>query len=229
MAIETELPLLSTAVADTPAAGGSDTTQAEPKTTVEPVKGNEVKAEEPKTDVKAEQKEGEQKQETVVPGEYKFKLPEGEKVDQVRLAEVSGVFKQLKLTQEQAQGLMDYNLKLSKEGQDANLKAFEDSRNAWMEETRKELGAEAQTRMAFAAKARDAFGSKELIQLLVDSGLEKNIHVIKYFERVGKAISEDSLVEGKPTKGNDLSRLSPSERLEHHIQQAQDQVGKSKT
>jgi hypothetical protein len=218
MSGETELPLLSTAVAEGSAGGGSDTEKVEATTGSEAVKVDEVKA--------AETPAAEVKQVSNVPEKYDFKLPEGENINQERLTEVSDVFKKLGLNQEQAQTLMDYNLKLSKTSQDEQIKAFEAVQKGWAEESIKELGAEAPKRMAIAAKARDTFGSKELTQILVDSGLEKNIHVIKFFEAIGKTISEDSMVEGKATNGVDLSKLSPRERLEYTIQKAQDEHNK---
>jgi hypothetical protein len=215
-----QLPLLSTASAGEKAGGSDIANSGQTKTKAET--GEEPKAKAPDSKVAGEQAKA------VIPEKYEFKLPEGINLDSKVMTEVEGVFKKAGLSQEQAQTLMDFNLELSKRNQEEILTNFEKQKKEWIDETRKELGAEAEKRMAFAAKGRDFAATPELMTILKDSGLEANVHVIKFFEKIGKSISEDAFVEGKASAGIDLSQMSAQERMEYHIKSEQERMAKNK-
>jgi len=134
----------------------------------------------------------------IVPEKYEFKAPEGftldlEKVDKVFIP----IAKELKLTQEGAQKLVDMYagiVKSSIETQAEGYKTFVEGLKA---ETIKELGAEYKKELAFAAKSRDRFASPELIEKLNQSGLSNDKDMVKLFIAIGKAVSEDKVVDGK--------------------------------
>jgi hypothetical protein len=218
-----QLPLLSTATAGESKASGSDG-NTDTQTQVTTSTDNDSKSKELAAEAK---KEGEPVK-SVIPEKYEFKLPEGVNLDSKVMTEVEDVFKKAGLSQEQAQKLMDFNLELSKRNQDEILVNFEKQKKDWIEETRKELGSEVDKRMSFAAKGRDYAATPELMNILKDSGLEANIHVIKFFEKIGKTISEDSFLEGKASAGIDLSKLSAHEKMEYHIKTEQERLAKIK-
>ena len=58
--------------------------------------------------------------------------------------------------------------------------------------------------ISVAVKARDNFGTSEFNEMLDSSGLGNHPEMIRFLNRVGKAISEDSVVVG----GNSTSALS---------------------
>lgn len=71
---------------------------------------------------------------------------------------------------------------------------------AWAEATRKdgEIGGDKLTAsLALAHKARDAFGSPELMQALDATGLSNHPAVVKFFVKAGAAISEDTLIASR--------------------------------
>lgn len=71
--------------------------------------------------------------------------------------------------------------------------------NKWAEEVKadKELGGDnLKETLGMAAKARDEFGSKELSQLLDETGLGNHPEVVKFFYNVGRGISDDSYIKG---------------------------------
>lgn len=64
--------------------------------------------------------------------------------------------------------------------------------------------------LATAQKALDKFGTPELTQFLIDTGLGKHPELIRAFVKVGRAVSEDSLVTGN---GSQNTGKSVAERM----------------
>lgn len=132
----------------------------------------------------------------VEPVEYAdFNLPEGYNLTGEIGDEFKTLAKDLKLTQDQAQKLLDLDVKRA----DAHKSALSQASVAWQEasKTDKEFGGEQLAEnMGFAKKALDAFGTPELKSLLDQSGLGNHPEIIRAFYRAGKAISEDKLVVG---------------------------------
>jgi len=140
--------------------------------------------------------------ENVVPEKYIFKVPEGMALDEKLVEKITPILKEGKVTQAVAQKLADAYADAAKEGQKAFEKMQEDNFNQYVDglkaETLKELGVNAKTELAAAARARDRFASKELITKLNQSGLSNDKDMIKLFITVGKAISEHKVIEGAP-------------------------------
>jgi hypothetical protein len=106
--------------------------------------------------------------------------------------------KEMNLTQEGAQKLVD----LQTQNAVAQAKAMQDSFNKikeeWTTESLKTLGPEYKRELAVAAKAMDRFGTPELRQLLADTGVGNHKEMINLLIKAGKAISEDNFVDGSP-------------------------------
>ncbi len=130
------------------------------------------------------------------PEKYEFKAPEGVDLSQPVVSAFSEVAKELNLSQDAAQKVVDKVAPLmAKQSQEA----FEQVNNAWLEATKsdKEFGGDKlNANLAVAKKALDAFGTPELRELLNKTGLGNNPEVIRAFYRAGKAMSEDSYVPG---------------------------------
>lgn len=132
-----------------------------------------------------------------VPEKYEFKVPEGMTLDQALVDKVSPMFRELKLTQEGAQKLVDiYNeiVTASANAQAANFKQF---LKESYDETLKELGANYKEQLAYVAKVRDRFLSEETQEMLDASGLSNNKAFILDLIKLGKLISEDKLPPGQ--------------------------------
>ena len=142
--------------------------------------------------------------------DLELKNPEGLELD----ADSVGVFKQvaeeLSLSQEQAQSLLD---KMAPAMNSRQAEMMSKARDDWRQQATsdKEFGGDQlNENLAVAKKAMDAFGTPELAQLLNESGLGNHPEVIRVFYRAGKAISEDSFVNGQSTQ----SRVDdPAKRL----------------
>lgn len=147
------------------------------------------------------------------PVEYAdFQAPEGVTLNAEALTELKAFAAEKKLSQEDAQKLVDLGAKTIAQQQAALTTQIEQAQAQWAEASRtdKEFGGDAlDANLSVAKKALDTFGSPELSKLLAESGLGNHPDVIRAFYRVGKAISEDKLVTGstKPaTAENDLAK-----------------------
>lgn len=146
-----------------------------------------------------------------VPEKYEFTVPDGAAVDDGVLNAYSEVAKELKLSQQDAQKVLDKIAPVMQERQSQQLKA---TTKAWLEAstTDKEFGGEAlQANIGVAKKALDSFGTPELRALLEQSGLGNHPEVIRFMYRAGKAISEDRLVTG--TRSVNRAPADPAKRL----------------
>ena len=158
---------------------------------------------------KTDQNNGEQEQsENGAPEQYEeFKAPEGQQFDQEVLNNFKDVAKELNLSQEAAQRMLDKMAPVVAQRQSQQMEAF---RNQWAEQSTadKEFGGEKLSEnLGVARKALDTFGSTELKSLLNESGLGNHPEFIRLLYRAGKAISEDSFVGGKgsPSKAKPTS------------------------
>ncbi|SFY21796.1 peptidase [Azotobacter vinelandii] len=136
-----------------------------------------------------------------VPEQYSFaNLPEGYSVDDAALTEWSPVFKELGLTQEQAEKLVALDAKRVLASQRAAEQAATDQRNQMVSGWEASLkadpnfgGANFDANVATASEALAAYGSPELSAMLKESGLGSHPEVVRFFHRVGKEIAEGKL------------------------------------
>ena len=164
--------------------------------------GDPVKTETTDTDPAktpaAETKPAEPAKQEGAPEKYEFKAPEGKEYDSGLLDAFSIAAKDSNLSQDAAQKLLDT---MSPKIAERQLEQVVAIRKGWVEETRadKELGGvHLETTLATAKKAYDKFASPELKALLDSTGLGNHREVVRMFNDVGKAFSEDTFVGGAP-------------------------------
>jgi hypothetical protein len=152
--------------------------------------------------VKAKEKKDESENKAVeAPEKYEFKAPEGIPLDEALAEKVTPIFKELDLSQEKAQKLVDLYTKIRMDEttqQQADFKQFEEDSKA---ATKEALGANWKQEMAFAAKVKQRFFSETTMQKLRDSGLANNKDLIQDLIKVGRMISEDKIPGGGPAGG----------------------------
>jgi len=132
------------------------------------------------------------------PEQYDFKAPEGKHFDAEVLQHFSEVAKELNLTNEGAQKMLD---KLAPALEAKQTAAMSEAVKQWEADTRadKEFGGEKfNENLGVANQALQQFGTPELKNLLNQSGLGNHPEVVRFFYRAGKAISQDGFVGGKP-------------------------------
>lgn len=175
---------------------------------------------------KKESDKDDKKAEAKAPEKYELKLAEGVKLSPDVQGKFESIARELDLSQENAQKLVDLAPEFSKMYASQLISTAIETSNQWAEQTRndEEIGAagdkaKLDANLALAAKARDTFASPELVALLNSfhpetnpngTGLGNHPEVIRLFSRLGRAISEDNkLVRGGAAQGEQ----SAAERL----------------
>lgn len=144
-----------------------------------------------------------------VPEKYEFKAPEGfEKLDDEVVGKFDPVFRELGLSNDQAQKLIDLAPALigkhaTAAAEAATAKLAEDlgykDAQTWADQIRndKDIGGDKLAEsMAVVLKARDTFAPPELVQMLKTTPLGNHPAMFRMFHAIGKAISEDGFVPG---------------------------------
>lgn len=149
------------------------------------------------------------------PEQYEFKAEEGKEFDPAVVEQFAEVARELNLTQDAAQKVLDKMAPVIASRQAEQIQAV---REQWATDARadKEFGGDKlDENLAVAKKAMDEFASPEMRTLLKESGLGNNPEVIRLFVRVGKAISEDGFVRGGGghSQANDPKRLYPNSNM----------------
>lgn len=183
------------------------TPPAEPSTQDKPVEGAENPAgaeKEPDKEgdkpVDENPKEGDDKNKKPegAPEKYEFKAAEGQQLDETALKEFEPIARELNLNQEQAQKFVDlYASKIVPQLQQQQIEQWTKQTEQWAVDAKadKEIGGDNMTaNIGLAQKAFDQFGSPELKEYLNTTGLGNHPEIIRAFMKVGKSMSEDSMV-----------------------------------
>ena len=140
-----------------------------------------------------------------------FAAPDGVTLNTDAVTELKAFAAEKKLTQEDAQKLVDLGAKTMQQQQAALVSQIEQAQAQWSDASRtdKEFGGDKLAEnVAVAKQALDTFGSPELSKMLKESGLGNHPEIIRAFFRVGKAISEDKLERGNPPPANATDDLA---------------------
>lgn len=144
--------------------------------------------------------EKEQKQEGA-PEKYEFKPAEGQELDTAALEQFEPIARELNLTNEQAQKMVDlYGTKIMPMVQKQQAEAWQAQTEEWAATVKadKEIGGDKLTaNLGVAQRALDTFGTPALKEYLNGTGLGNHPELVKAFVKVGKAMSEDGVVTGK--------------------------------
>jgi hypothetical protein len=147
------------------------------------------------------EKQPDDKKTVVVPEKYEFKAPEGMTIDEKALGEFTPVFKEIGLSQENAQKLVNayapYMKQMAEQASKEAVESYKTTVEGWKQETQKELGADAQQKMALAAKAINKLGTPALKEFLNETGFGNHKELVSFFVKVGSMLKEDSVVDGK--------------------------------
>ncbi|OQP28752.1 peptidase [Morganella morganii] len=171
---------------------GADTSSADNGGTPagnEQNKGAEQQAKDQKADLG--------KSAVAAPEKYEFKTAEGQELDAEAVKAFEPIAKELNLSNEQAQKLVDvYGGKIMPKLVEQQAAQWQQQIEQWAEQVKadKDLGTDAS--IGAAQKAMDKFGSPELKQYLNETGLGNHPELVRIFANIGKAMSEDGLVTG---------------------------------
>lgn len=148
-----------------------------------------------------EEKPGEDKEQKQdgAPEKYDFKAAEGVDLDTEALKDFEPVARDLNLTNEQAQKLVDAYPKILAGVQQRQAEAWQKQTEDWAASVKadKEIGGDKLTaNLSAAQRALDQFGGPALKEYLDSTGLGNHPELVKTFVKIGKAMSEDGMVDG---------------------------------
>ena len=129
-----------------------------------------------------------------------FTAPEGVELASEAVEGFKSIAKELNLSQDAAQKLVDYHVKHSSEQAEKQATAFKEMSEGWAAASKadKEIGgAEFDKNVAAAGKAIKEFGTPELVSALNTSGLGNHPEVVRVFAKIGKTMTEDNVISGK--------------------------------
>lgn len=160
----------------------------------------------PEGDKPAEKKEDDKPE--GAPEKYEFQAAEGVELDTESLKEFEPVAREMNLTNEQAQKLVDVYPKILAGVQQRQVEAWQQTTEQWAADVKadKEIGGDKlPSNLSAAQRALDQFGTPELKTYLNDTGLGNHPDLVKAFVKIGKAMSEDKVVSGgHDSGGSDL-------------------------
>jgi hypothetical protein len=165
---------------------------------------------------KEEKQEGIAPPPKIVPEKYEFKAPEGTTLAPEAIESFTPIFKELGLDQAGAQKLIDSaapyiqtQVKTAVEAsQQESLKVFQDMVKEWGDQSKKELGADYQKKLAVVSKVIDKSGVKDLREMLNQTGVGNHPTMIKFMSWVGEQFSQDTLADSGKKISDDPSAVA---------------------
>lgn len=192
----------------------ADAKAAEEKAKADAAKTPEQKAAEEKAAAEAKAKADEEAKKNAVPEKYAdFKLPDGMTFDKAALEVFLPLAKELKLTQEGAQKLIDFRVSEIQKAVDSQKAAMNAVIDGWVEQGRtdKEIGGAKYDETVTHARAFvKAFGSPAFLKAMNETGMEFHPEVLRVFSKAGKLVVEDKVHFGGP---NNAPVKSQAERM----------------
>lgn len=123
-----------------------------------------------------------------------FNLPDGMEMNTELLSEVTPIFKEAGLTQEQAQKFIDIHSQQLLAQEQGKLDAFNQLNQEWRDAVKndKDIGGDNYDQsIANARTALNKFGTPELTKLLNETGIGNNPEVVRFMNSVGALLQED--------------------------------------
>lgn len=186
-----------------PSEGGEAPAQVNEEKADTVTEGEETAGEGDKTDVERPESPPNEKekdpQQTGSPEQYDFQSREGVELDTEALKDFEPVARDLNLTNEQAQKLVDAYPKILAGVQQRQAEAWQKQTEDWAAAVKadKTIGGDRLTaNISAAQRAIDQFGSAELKEYLNGTGLGNHPELVKFCVNVGKSLSEDGMVTG---------------------------------
>jgi type I site-specific restriction endonuclease len=156
----------------------------------------------------SDQQEGEESSSDEVTESYELKAPDDSQLSDDDLAKISETAKELKLTNEQAQKLVDMQADAESAFQQKADENWKQLTESWVEEVKadKDLGGDNFTQtMQDAGKAVEKFATPEFKEALESSGYGNHPELVRVFARIGKAMGEDNPIGGQANQGGERS------------------------
>ena len=132
------------------------------------------------------------------PEEYaEFTMPEGMQVDTALLDQFKPIAKELNLTQEQAQKLVDLQAQSVVNAEKTRAEQWANITKEWQTTAKADAeigGTEYDANCKIAVRAINTFGTPELKTMLNQYGIGNHPEMIRLMTRIGKGMAEDKIV-----------------------------------
>lgn len=143
----------------------------------------------------------------------KAKLPEGVELDEALASEFLTLLNGAKSRTELAEGLMDMQLKVAAQAEEAMTKAWNDTQETWkkeMEEDPKVGGTQLSANLAKAQEVINTYAENPdaVKELLTLTGAGNSVHMLKLLMAIASAIPGESA----PVEGNPTTEVKPREQ-----------------
>ena len=146
-----------------------------------------------------EEEEGGAGKESAVPEKYELVMPEGWKLDEEGLSELTPIMQGLKATNEQVQAVADLYIKRFTAAREAQLAADSEMLAAWQNEikTDPEIGGAAlKENLAVVSKVLSKYAGPEFVEYMDKSNLGNYPPFVKAMVKMAKDLSDDSFITG---------------------------------
>jgi len=173
----------------------------------EPVKTEPVNEPEKKEEDKSllstpKPEDGKTDKDVGAPEKYEdFNLPEGMEIDKERMEGFVPVAKELGLSQEKAQKLVDFYAADVKKHFDSWQTAWNDTQTKWRDATKADPevgGANLETSLTAARHVLKELGTPALVEALDLTGMGNHPELVRLLSKIGKLMKEDSILGGTP-------------------------------
>lgn len=141
--------------------------------------------------------DGKPKDTRIIPESYELKIPKDSLLDEGYVKEVAAFAKSHKLTNDEAQAILERENAFKAAIIEGQQEELEKSQDAWIEETKKdnEIGGDKyEESTALAKRVVDKFGTPAFKKALIDTGLGDHPEVIRIFMRMGTHLKDDSFI-----------------------------------
>lgn len=146
--------------------------------------------------------------EPVVPEKYELKLQEESLIDQSYLESFEAYAKEKKLSQDQAQELLQREETARKSYYDSQIQKWEQVKEQWKQQTiaDPEIGGEKFAENAELAKRTlEKFSTPQFVSALDSSGYGNHPELVRVFARIGQAMREAKIIGGNVNTGGQKS------------------------
>lgn len=149
-----------------------------------------------------------------VPESYDFKVPGGVTLDASLVDEFTPIAKELGLTQDQAQKVVDLHTAAIAKVEGRIREQWSQTQEQWREASKGDAeigGAKLAETVTVAKKALEKFGTPGLVEVLESTGLGNHPEVIRFVAKIGRSVSEDALAGMSSGEApNPLKAMYPS-------------------
>jgi len=133
-----------------------------------------------------------------------FALPDGFERDDKQIEEASVMFKDMGLSQENAQKLVDFNAAALGKLAEAQAEAWETLSDEWAKASKDDKdfgGTKFNDSMVGIKQARDHFGNDKFMEMLDVTGVGNHPEMLRFMHKVGSAIKDDAILHGGSAGG----------------------------